>query len=91
MKWHSYTSAALAALLASAPLAAQDAPRRITFDEAVGIALRDNASVIRAANAAVLSEATVKQQKQSFLPSLSISVSGASVPVDSTMAVRPMS
>ena len=77
MKWHSYRSVGLAALLASAPLAAQDAPRRITFDEAVGIALHDNASVIRAANAAVLSEATVKQQRQSFLPSLSVSVSGA--------------
>ena len=74
----------VAALAAGAvgPLPAQQAPppasgQRITFDDAISIALKQNIAVRQAANAADLSDATVKQQKLQLLPDLRLSVSGA--------------
>ncbi|HXD48899.1 MAG TPA: TolC family protein [Gemmatimonadaceae bacterium] len=74
----------VAALAAGAlrPLPAQQAPsppagQPITFDDAIAIALKQNIAVRQAANAADLSDATVKQQKLQLLPDLRLSVSGA--------------
>jgi outer membrane protein len=74
----------IAALAAGAlrPLPAQQtasppAGQRITFDDAVSLALKQNIAVRQAANAADLSDATVKQQKLQLLPDLRLSVSGA--------------
>src|SRR5580765_703630 len=52
-------------------------PQRITYDEAVAIALKQNVSVKQAENATQLSDATVRQQQKQFLPNLSLSVSGS--------------
>jgi outer membrane protein len=52
-------------------------PQRITYDDAVAIALKQNVSVKQAENATQLSDATVKQQQKQFLPNLSLSVSGS--------------
>ena len=73
----------LIALLVAAPLAAQQprAPQRVTFTEAITIALKQNISVRQAQNSAALSDASVSQAKQAFLPDLRLNVSGAnSVP-----------
>jgi outer membrane protein len=79
-----YQYVLVAALAAGAlrPLSAQQAPSpqsgaRITFDDAIAIALKQNIAVRQAANAADLSDATVKQQKLQLLPDLRLSVSGA--------------
>jgi outer membrane protein len=63
---------ATAALLigVAAPARAQ---QTITFDQAVGIALRQNVSLLQARNAASQQSAQVTQQKLQFLPSLSLS------------------
>lgn len=68
-----------AGALAAASVAGAQAPppQRITFDDAVAIALRQNVSVKQAENAAQLSDATVRQQQKQFLPNLSLSVSGS--------------
>ena len=52
-------------------------PQRITYDDAVAIALKQNVSVKQAENATQLSDATVAQQQKAFLPNLSLSVSGS--------------
>ena len=52
-------------------------PQRITYDDAVAIALRQNVSVKQAENATQLSGATVSQQQKAFLPSLSLNVTGS--------------
>ena len=52
-------------------------PQRITYDDAVAIALKQNVSIKQAENATQLSDATVSQQRNAFLPNLSLSVTGA--------------
>ena len=64
-----------AALLLAAPLAAQEPARTITYDQAVEIALQQSASVRLAANAVATDQATLRQQRMQFLPSLSLSTS----------------
>lgn len=49
----------------------------ITFEDAIGIALKQNVAVKQAANAAALSDAAVSQQKMQLLPDLRLSVSGS--------------
>jgi outer membrane protein len=61
-------------LALAVPLGAQ---QRITFDDAIGIALKQNISVRQAQNSAALSDAGVSQAKQAFLPDFRLSVSGA--------------
>ena len=69
----------LIAVLIAAPLAAQQprAPQRVTFTDAISIALKQNISVRQAQNSAAMSDAAVSQAKQAFLPDLRLSVSGA--------------
>src|SRR5215203_3091928 len=50
---------------------------RITFDDAIGIALKQNIQVRQAKNAVSLEGAQVQQQKLSFLPNFNASVSGS--------------
>jgi outer membrane protein len=69
------TAGALAA--ASAAGAQGSAPQRITYDDAVAIALKQNVSVKQAENATQLSDATVAQQQKALLPNLSLNVSGS--------------
>ncbi len=60
------------------PLSAQQsAPQRIRFDDAVGIALRQNVSIRQAKNATELDETAVRQQQLAFLPDLRFNVSGS--------------
>ena len=71
----SYRKVAILLMLAvtsTAPLAAQEAPRTISFDEAVAIALERNTTLKLAENAAALDAAAVRQEKMQFLPSLSL-------------------
>jgi outer membrane protein len=68
---------ALALTVSAEPLAAQAAPRRITFDDAVSIALKQNVTVRQAENATELNEAAVRQQQLQFLPDLRFNVSGS--------------
>jgi outer membrane protein len=65
------------ALTMAAGIAGAQQPRRITFNEAVSIALKQNIDVRQAQNAASLSSAAVQQQKMNFLPNLSLNVSGS--------------
>jgi outer membrane protein len=67
----------LGASAAAGAQAAQHPPaQRITFEQAVGLALEHNTAVRQAANASSLSDADVRQQKLSRLPDLRLSVSG---------------
>ena len=59
------------------PLGAQQAPRTITFNDAVGIALRQNVTIRQAQNATELDDAAVRQQQLQFLPDLRFNVSGS--------------
>ena len=68
---------ALALALGAIPLGAQSAPGRITFDDAVGIALKQNVTVRQAQNATELGAAAVRQQQLQFLPDLRFNVSGS--------------
>jgi outer membrane protein len=68
---------ALALAIGVAPLGAQQAPQRITFNDAVGIALRQNVSIRQAKNATELDETAVRQQQLQFLPDLRFNVSGS--------------
>ena len=80
MSKYSYFLVAALAAGALRPLPAQQAPspgQAITFNDAIAIALKQNIAVRQAANAADLSDATVKQQKLQLLPDLRLSVSGA--------------
>jgi len=63
--------------LAAGTAVAQQAPRTITFDDAVSIALRENIGVRQAQNAVTLESASVRQSKLNMLPDLKLSVSGA--------------
>lgn len=51
--------------------------KAITLDEAVGIALKQNTTIKQAQNAVTLQDATVQQQKLSFLPDFRANVSGS--------------
>lgn len=63
--------------LAAGSVAAAQQPRRITFDEAIGIALEQNVAVRQAANTNALGETAVQQQKIQRLPDLRLNVNGA--------------
>jgi len=71
------TAGTLAAASVAGAQGAGGAPQRITYDDAVAIALRQNISVKQAENATQLGDATVAQQQKQFLPNLSLSVSGS--------------
>jgi outer membrane protein len=71
------TAGALAAASAAGAQAGGGTPQRITYDDAVAIALKQNVSVKQAENAAELNNATVSQQQKAFLPSLSLNVTGS--------------
>jgi outer membrane protein len=58
-------------------LAAQQAGQKITFEQAIGLALEHNVTVRQAQNASDLSDASVKQQKLQLLPNLNLSLSGS--------------
>ncbi len=69
-------------LALAGPLAAQrtppaPSPQRVTFNDAVAIALRQNVGVRQAQNAAALSDASVSSAKEQFLPDLRLNVSGS--------------
>lgn len=66
-----------AALMGAAPLAAQQGARTITYAEAMSIALQQSSGVRLATNAVTSDEATVRQSRMAFLPSLSVSTSGS--------------
>ena len=68
---------ALALAVSAAPLAGQSAPQRITFDDAVGIALKQNVTVRQAENATELEQTAVRQSQLAFLPDLRFNVSGS--------------
>jgi outer membrane protein len=73
-------ASAAGALTFARPLRAQQptsAGTSITFDDAIGLALKQNISVRQAQNTADLSDANVRQQKMQLLPDLRMSVSGA--------------
>jgi outer membrane protein len=53
------------------------AQQKITFDDAIAIALRQNTALKQAENTASLSGATVAQRKNALLPTLSLSSSSA--------------
>lgn len=76
MSFTRHMVAAALAFGAVAPLTAQQ-PRRITFDDAITIALKQNIAVRQAQNAAALGDATVQQQKMQLLPDLRLNVSGS--------------
>jgi outer membrane protein len=63
-------------LVAAGALGAQQ-PKRITFDDAIGLALEHNVAVRQATNAVALDETGVKQQRIQRLPDLRLQVSGA--------------
>ncbi|HKG95469.1 MAG TPA: TolC family protein, partial [Gemmatimonadaceae bacterium] len=71
---HRFFTAAAAMAFAGASLGAQSATP-ITFDQAVRIALQQNATVRQAKNENALDAASVTQQKLQFAPSLSLSTS----------------
>jgi outer membrane protein len=62
---------------AQAQSPAPQAPTKITFVQALDLALRQSVDVRKSENAAALSSATVQEQKLQFLPSLSIKTSGS--------------
>lgn len=72
----SYTYFLLLALAAAGTMGAQQ-PRRITFNDAIAIALEQNLGVKRAKNATALTAATMQQQKMQLLPDLRLNVNGA--------------
>jgi outer membrane protein len=67
-------AAGMLCALAVMPLEAQQAAaQRISFDEAVRIALQQNPALLQARNASSLDALTVRQQKLQFLPDLRFS------------------
>ncbi|MGH9884843.1 MAG: TolC family protein [bacterium] len=68
---------AAGALAVTAVTAQAQQPKRITFSDAIAIALEQNVAVRQAKNAAVLGENAVDQQRSQRLPDLRLSVSGA--------------
>src|SRR3954463_11738808 len=72
-------TAVAVSLAAAATLGAQGkpAPERITFQDAIALALKNNVAVRQAENSADLSNANVRQQKQLLLPDLRLNLSGS--------------
>jgi outer membrane protein len=70
-----FLAAAFAWLCVSAAALAQDS-RVITYDEAIRIALEQNADLKQTQNAARLGELDVRQARNQFLPNLNLSVQG---------------
>ena len=68
---------AVALFAAGTGEAAAQAPRTITLEEAINIALRQNAQLVQAENAVATSEIAEKQAKMRFLPNLSASTGGS--------------
>ena len=64
------------AALSACPLAAQEA-RRITFSDAIRIALEQNNTLRQAENTAALDAVAVRQQRMQFLPDLQLTTQGA--------------
>jgi outer membrane protein len=71
----SFALLALSMLLASGAFAQQ--VRRITFNEAVRIALDQNSQLKRVANMAELQAVSVSRQRMNFFPDLNLSTSGS--------------
>jgi outer membrane protein len=55
----------------------QSSARQIRFDDAVGIALRQNVAIRQAENATAIDATNVRQQQLQFLPDLRFNVSGS--------------
>ena len=72
---HAYTKWLAAAGLVAALARPAHAQQRITFDQAVDVALRQNVALRQAKNATAMQAAAVTQQKLQFLPNLSLSTS----------------
>src|SRR3954466_11228202 len=70
-----YIKMTLLAVLAVAP--SVSAQQKITFDEAINIALRQNGTLRQAENAAAQSSTVVSTRKMAMLPSLNLSTSTA--------------
>ncbi|HEY7396289.1 MAG TPA: TolC family protein [Gemmatimonadaceae bacterium] len=68
---------AAVALAAAGAAGAQQAPKRITFDDAIGIALQQSLGVRQAQNTVALGETAVRQEQIQRLPDLKLSVNGA--------------
>src|SRR5438552_3128946 len=68
------TLAAAASLEAQQPAAPATRTVTVTFDDAVGIALKQNLSIRQAENANDLSSTAVQQARMQFLPSLSLNM-----------------
>jgi outer membrane protein len=65
-------------LLLTMPAAARaQEPRRVTFDEAVTIALRQSSAIARAENQSALADLAVSDARMRFLPDLRASTSGS--------------
>jgi outer membrane protein len=75
--WRDGVLAALVAVVVSAGAASGQAVQRITFDDAVSIALRQSSAIARSDNEHTLNELAVVDAKMSFLPDLRLSTSGS--------------
>ena len=74
----SYKRSMIAGMLAAmAGAAGAQQPTRITFDDAIGLALERNVAVRQATNAVSLDETAVRQQRIQRLPDLRLQMSGA--------------
>src|SRR5258708_1368075 len=71
--------AGVSLLMSAAPLLAPAAPQRVTFADAIQIALKQNLTVRQAENTLELQQATVSQLRQTLLPSFGFSVGGNDV------------
>ncbi len=71
--------AGVSLLMSAAPLLAQAAPQKVTFADAIQIALKQNLTVRQAENTLELQQATVSQLRQTLLPSFGFSVGGNDV------------
>lgn len=72
-----YRGLMLAVLGAAPPMAQAPPAQRITFDDAIQLALKQNASVRQAQNAATVATDAVAQARQDFLPDLRLNASGS--------------
>lgn len=68
---------AVALMAGTTGATAAQQPQRITFDEAVSIALRQNSAITRASNNEALDQLAVSEAKLGFLPDLRLSTSGS--------------
>ena len=68
---------AAVALAAAGAASAQQAPKGITFNDAIGIALQQSLAVRQAQNSVALGETAVRQEQIQRLPDLKLSVNGS--------------